>query len=103
MQISFENVDAAQPKHPAIVQRKFLIGFRFTDFGSDARRQSANRSQTARRLDVFAWLGRLGIGQIDAHHRRSLGKPVAFEHFFVETFLKMVRKIERQFLGAGDD
>src|SRR4029077_6124080 len=50
-----------------------------------------------------AWLGRLGIGQIDAHHRRSLGKPVAFEDLFVETFLKMARQIERQFFGTGDD
>src|SRR5206468_8499113 len=49
------------------------------------------------------WPGRLGIGQIDAHHRRSLCKAVALEDLFVETFLKMARKIERQFFGAGDD
>jgi len=42
VQISFENVDAAQPKHPAVVQRKFLISFWFTDFGSDTRRQPAD-------------------------------------------------------------
>src|SRR5215831_15960043 len=52
---------------------------------------------------MFAWLGRLGIRQINAHHWRSLSKPIAFEHFLVETFLKMTRKIERQFFGAGDD
>src|SRR5437773_10826488 len=52
---------------------------------------------------MFAWLGRLGIRQINAHHWRSLGKPIAFEDFLVETFLKMARKIERQFFGTGDD
>ena len=51
---------------------------------------------------MFARLVRLRIGQIDAHHRRGLSESVAFENFFVEAFLKMAGKIERQFLRADN-
>ena len=44
-----------------------------------------------------------GLRQIDADHRRCLSESVAFENFFVEAFLEMAGKIERQFFGAGDD
>src|SRR5436190_23476428 len=52
---------------------------------------------------MFAGFFRLRIRQVDADHRRSLGKSVAFENFFVEALFKMAGKIDRQLFGAGDD
>ena len=42
VQIAFENIDPAQPKHSGIEQRKFSTGLRFTDLCSDTRRESPN-------------------------------------------------------------
>ena len=103
MQISFEYIWPAQPKHAGFIQRQFAIHFRFPDFGGDARRQSANGSRTARWLHVFAGPFRFRIWQIDADHRRSLSEPVAFEDFLLKAFFKMAGQIERQLFGAGDN
>src|ERR1051325_3022615 len=83
--------------------RHHFSAFRFTDFRSDTWRESPNRSRTTGRLYGGAWLGRVGSRQIDAHHGRRLGKAVPFKNFFVKAFLKMIRQIERQFFGSGND
>ena len=103
MQISFENIWSAQPKHAGVVKRKFPAGFRFPDFRSHSRRKSADGSQAARWLDFFARFCWLRIGQIDAHDGGCLGEPVAFKNLFLEALLKMTRKVERQFFRAGND
>jgi len=101
VQISFKNVCSAQPKHSGIVQRKVSVGLRFANFRCHSRRESANRSQTAGWLYLFPGFSWFRVGQIDAYHRRSLGQPVAFKNFLVETLLKMAGQIERQLFGPG--
>src|SRR5437867_3459083 len=103
MQVTFENVWAAQPQHSGVIKRKFPVRFRFANLCGNAGRKPADRSQTARWLHVFPGLSRLRIGQVYADHRRGLGESVAFEYFLVEALLKMARKIERQFFRPNDN
>ena len=102
MQVAFENVRPAQPKHAAFVQRKFALSFRLANLGGDARRHFADRTETTRRLD-FTGLGRLRLGQINAHDRRSFSQPVAFKHALFEPLPERFGKIEWQFFRAGND
>src|SRR5437667_294458 len=97
MQISFEDVNAAQPKHPGFVQLEFAICLRFANFRSDSRRHSPHRIQATGWLDVWQRLR-----QINADYRRRLGESISFEDSFAKAFFKMPGKIERQFFRAGD-
>ena len=103
VQITFENVYSAQPKHSGFVQRKFAVRFRFANFRSDAGRHFANRAQddsmVALVRPVWSAAAPAGLRLPPAKFRsdRSL------QTLSVEAFLEILREIERQFFRAGDD
>ena len=65
------------------------------DLRSDAGREFPAGAIAAGGLDVVARMARLWLGQIHADDRRSLGEPVALQHFDPELLVKSGRQIRR--------
>ena len=97
MQVTCENVYAAQPKHSGVVQGELAVCLRLANFGCDSWGHSADGTQATGWLSIWNRLR-----QVYTHHRCGLGEPISFENFLAGAFLELFGEIERQFFRPSD-